>query len=233
MLHYETVSPDLLTVLKRLQLLPEISGFRLVGGTSLSLQIGHRTSVDIDLFTDKAFDSEELQKVISNNFESFEVRWANRNGFTSMINDIKVDFFDWRVAFIKPVLTADGLLLADKQDIAAMKFETITTRKERKDYIDIAFLLKEYDLKTLLSLHKSKYPFISSQFVIESLMAIDYADNTEQPKLFVSYDWQQLKQDVIGAVTSYVDEAKNAIARQQDERLKKAEELLKKKRKEG
>lgn len=64
MLHYETVSPHLLNVLKKIQQLPEVSAFRLVGGTSLSLQMGHRTSVDIDLFTDKSFDIAELQKIL-------------------------------------------------------------------------------------------------------------------------------------------------------------------------
>jgi nucleotidyltransferase AbiEii toxin of type IV toxin-antitoxin system len=51
-LHYNTVTPLLHKVLKQLMKAKEFEDFRLVGGTSLSLQRGHRLSVDIDLFTD-------------------------------------------------------------------------------------------------------------------------------------------------------------------------------------
>jgi hypothetical protein len=229
MLYYESVSPDLLSLLKKLQAFPELSGFRLVGGTSLSLQIGHRVSVDLDLFTDRAFDTTMLQNALSSQFPSFEVRWANQNGFTSVIEDIKVYFFDWHVAFVKPAIEIDGLLLADLEEIAVMKLEAVTTRKERKDFIDIAFLLKRYDLRHLLSIHKLKYPFISGQFVLESLMAVDYADSSEQPKMIIETDWRQVKIEITDAVKQYINEAKKSVMAEQAERLKKAEELLKNK----
>ena len=50
MLHYKTIHPTTLELLKVLQSLPELANTRLVGGTALALQIGHRSSVDIDLF---------------------------------------------------------------------------------------------------------------------------------------------------------------------------------------
>ena len=56
-LYYKTVSPLLLSALQKLMKADEFNSFRLVGGTSLSLQLGHRESVDIDLFTDAAYDS--------------------------------------------------------------------------------------------------------------------------------------------------------------------------------
>lgn len=231
MLHYQTVSPNLLTVLKKIQQLPKLSAFRLVGGTSLSLQIGHRISVDIDLFTDKSFDIPELQKTLKETFDSFEVLWVNKNGFVSKIDDIKVDFFDWHIPFIKPAITEDGICLADKKDIAAMKLEAITTRKEKKDFMDIAFLLGIYSLGDLLSAHKAKYPYMSTKFVIESLQAVDYADNTEPPKMLISYDWENAKLLIIKSVNNYISSLKSNVVTQQEERIKKAEELLKKKNK--
>src|SRR5665213_899656 len=104
MLHYETVSPDLLSVLKKIQSFTELKDFRLVGGTALALQIGHRKSVDIDLFTDKAFDIDGLQNKLYQAFNSFEVIWSNKNGFVAAINGIKIDFFDWHIPFIKDVI---------------------------------------------------------------------------------------------------------------------------------
>lgn len=231
MLHYETVSPHLLSVLKRIQQLPEISTFRLVGGTSLSLQIGHRISVDIDLFTDKFFDIAGLQETLNGTFDSFEVVWANKNGFVSMIEDIKVDFFDWHIPFIKDAITADGICLADKEDIAAMKLEAITTRKEKKDFIDIAFLLELYNLTDLLSAHKTKYPYMSTKFVIESLLAVDFADNTELPKMTIPYNWENTKSLIVKTVNQYVGDLKSDVVKQQEERMRKAQELLKNKNK--
>ena len=51
-LYYETVSPTLQRILHQLMELKSLRGFRLVGGTSLALQRGHRRSIDIDLFTE-------------------------------------------------------------------------------------------------------------------------------------------------------------------------------------
>lgn len=229
MLHYETVSPHLLSVLKKIQQLPELSAFRLVGGTSLALQIGHRISVDIDLFTDKSFDIAELQKTLNKTFDSFEVLWANKNGFVSTIDDIKVDFFDWHIPFIKEPIVEDGVCLAHMEDIGAMKLEAITTRKEKKDFIDIAFILKSYDLAKLLTAHKIKYPYMSTKFVIESLLAVDFADNTEPPKMIIPYDWQDAKSIIIKTVNNYLGNLKEGVVKQQEDRIRKAEELLRKK----
>lgn len=206
-----------------------MAAFRLVGGTSLSF--GHRTSVDIDLFTDKSFEIAELQKTLSKTFDSFEVLWTNKNGFVSMIDNIKVDFFDWHIPFLKPVITGDGICLAGKEDIAAMKLEAITTRKEKKDFIDIAILLGIYSLADLLSAHKAKYPYMSTKFVIESLQAVDYADNTEPPKMLIPYDWENIKSLIIKTVNNYISNLKSDVIKQQEERINKAEQLPRKKNK--
>lgn len=56
-LHYNTVSPLLKNILSTLIAEPLFSPFRLVGGTNISLRLGHRKSIDIDLFTDAQYDS--------------------------------------------------------------------------------------------------------------------------------------------------------------------------------
>ena len=90
MLYYQTVSPGLISLLKKLFSINELNDFVLVGGTSLSLQYGHRKSVDIDLFTDKQFDIRELQLLLNSHFNKFIVSWQNKNRFTCIINDIKI-----------------------------------------------------------------------------------------------------------------------------------------------
>ena len=62
-LHYHIVSPLLLSILKMLTASKEFDAFRLVGGTALSLYKGHRVSVDIDLFTDAAYNSIDFKAI--------------------------------------------------------------------------------------------------------------------------------------------------------------------------
>ena len=62
--------------------LPELKQFHLVGGTSLALQVGHRISVDLDFFTDKSFDIDELRRTLGSEFKEFDLRSSSRTGFT-------------------------------------------------------------------------------------------------------------------------------------------------------
>ncbi len=64
MLHKEVIEPGTLELLKNLQKESELKTFNLVGGTSLALQLGHRKSIDLDLFTDTEFDLEELTSML-------------------------------------------------------------------------------------------------------------------------------------------------------------------------
>jgi hypothetical protein len=64
MLHLNTIDPPLYKVLLDFCHFPAMSGFSLVGGTALSLQVGHRKSDDLDFFTDRSFDLRELKHEI-------------------------------------------------------------------------------------------------------------------------------------------------------------------------
>ena len=68
MLRKEAVSPQLLKLLHRLMSIPELNNHQLVGGTALALQIGHRISVDIDLFSNTDTNYNEIEAVISKEF---------------------------------------------------------------------------------------------------------------------------------------------------------------------
>jgi len=64
MLHTETVAPKTLELLNKLMNDTTFNHFLLVGGTSLSLQLGHRLSVDLDLFTDETFNENDLAEYL-------------------------------------------------------------------------------------------------------------------------------------------------------------------------
>ena len=68
MLHFETVEPGTLSLLKRLMTVPQLKDFSLVGGTALSLKYGHRTSIDLDLFFNKQFLHQPIIEALQENF---------------------------------------------------------------------------------------------------------------------------------------------------------------------
>ena len=75
-----------------------------------------------------------------------------------------------------------------------------------------------------------KYPYMSTKFVIESLLAVDYADKTEPPVMIIPYDWQIAKLLIVNSANNYLNDMKAGVVKQQEDRIRKAEELLKKKR---
>ena len=207
-----------------------MDGFRLVGGTGLALQLGHRISVDIDLFTDKDFDKTNVSRLLQKEFETYVLDWQNVNELVTRIDNIKVDLFNWNVSFIRPPVVENDIVAMDKLEIGAMKLETITTRKDKKDFFDIAFLLQEFSIRELLTCFRSKYPFLNHKMVLESLMAVDFADETNEPVLIKKMTWEDAKKIIVDSVLNFFEAIKDESVRQQQERLRKAEYLLKKKK---
>jgi hypothetical protein len=210
--------------------LPDFHTFRLAGGTALALQIGHRTSADIDLFTDKVFDGKAIQHRLRETFPSFQLFWQNENGFSASINDVKVDVFNWHVRFTLPTVDDVGIRLMHQKEIGAMKLEAITDRKTKKDYADLFFLLKTFSLKELIEGFRIKYPYIDHKFVIESLLSADEADASEMPLMFSSFEWNDAKRSIVSSVNDYVYSLRRTVEDGQAERIKKVEELLRKKK---
>jgi len=172
-LHYETVSKPLLECLQTLMTNNAFDDFVLVGGTALSLQLGHRISVDIDLFTAKDYGSMNLPKiknVLSNIFpcsDGLEKLTEENLGYTVYVGNsrnesIKLDLF-YTENFIAPVLHQDGLRLASLQDIAAMKMQAIVNSKRKKDFWDIHELMEHFSLNELIQYGLQRNPYTLTQ----------------------------------------------------------------------
>jgi predicted nucleotidyltransferase component of viral defense system len=123
--------------------------FALAGGTSLALQIGHRRSIDLDLFSIERFDTKELEIILETtpNF-SFEYKGSNSRMLFSSINNIKCDFVQEPASLLEPFIIEDGVKYFSIKDIAAMKFHTICGRGKKKDFFDVYALLQLYSKDT-------------------------------------------------------------------------------------
>lgn len=203
MLSIQTIQPNTLELLKRLAAHPELRNTRLVGGTALALQYGHRQSIDLDFFGSFPQEKDELIAIAK---QEGEVTIHNRtnNILQLVIDNVKVDFVDYsRYAWIDEPIQGDGFVLASDKDIAAMKVNAIMGRGTRKDFIDLFVLLQYYSLPEIMGFYKQKYPEYSEYRALLSMTYFEDAEMQAMPKMFIDTSWEEMKKTIIKAVEAY------------------------------
>ena len=203
MLSIQTIHPNTLELLKNLASQPELAQTRLVGGTALALQYGHRQSIDLDFFGALPEDKDELVEMTR---RVGNVLVTNRSKMIvqTVVNQVKVDFVDYsRYAWIDDPVQGDGFLLASDKDIAAMKVNAIIGRGTRKDFIDLYVLLQHYSLTEILEFYKQKYPEFSEYRALLSMTYFEDAEMQDMPKMFIDIPWDEMKSTIIKAVKDY------------------------------
>jgi predicted nucleotidyltransferase component of viral defense system len=196
MLYYSTIYPQTLQLLENIQTQPGFESFYLVGGTSLALQIGHRISVDLDLFAYSDARISLLEERI-NQFGEVQILNKTEKILNLRINDIKVDFVNYRYPFIEQPLVSGKIKLSSIPDISAMKLAAITGRGSKKDFVDLYFLLKKYSLKELFQFYQKKYPDGSEFLVFKSLTYFEDAELEPMPQMLSEVKWEEVKATII------------------------------------
>lgn len=200
MLSYETIEPRTLDLLKALMQEPAFADMRLVGGTALALQYGHRQSIDLDFFGDFRCEQEETQEILSK-YGKVEVLKETQRIRIYSVDCIKVDFVYYSCyPWLAEIVLEDGIRLASTKDIAAMKINAIEGRGTRKDFVDIYFLLQHYSLKEILEFYKAKYPNYSDFRALMSLTYFEDAEVQPMPKMFDSTTWSDMQNVIISKV---------------------------------
>ena len=155
-LHYHAVSPPLLKLLRQLMQEKLLALFQLVGGTALALRLGHRVSVDIDLFSDQTFDVQAVAEMLRDRLSIQSLEMA-KNTVCGEVGGIKIDIMAHRYPMIGTVCEVDNIRLSSLEDIAAMKLNAISNRGCKKDFWDYAELLKSFSREEMLSFFAKKY----------------------------------------------------------------------------
>lgn len=201
-LHTETISKNTFSVLKQLMEDERLSSFVLVGGTALALQIGHRISVDIDLFTDVEFDKPVLLKHMRTRFE-FRLPIFTDIALQGFIGNLKTDLVYYVNGFLSKPIVADGIRMTGLEEIAAMKLEAIANMGNRvKDYVDIAFLSEYLSLNQMLAGFKEKFSY-DEAFVLRSLSAFSEVEtNHEIFLMHGKFDWDEVKKRITDMASS-------------------------------
>lgn len=195
MLQLKTIEPGTLQLLRELQSLPMMQDTRLVGGTALALQLGHRRSVDLDFFGTVETISEDIRTTLSESHKVTILK-ESKNINIYLVDDVKVDIVNYSYSWLSEPVLEEGLRLASAEDIAAMKISAIEGRGTKKDFIDLYFLLNQYSLQEILDLYMRKYQEGSLFVAMKSLSFFEDAEQDPMPLMFENVSWEQIKERI-------------------------------------
>lgn len=157
--------------------LPQFRDFYLAGGTALALQIGHRVSVDFDLFSEKEISKDLLAKVKRVFTDNSVVPSVNNpDELTVLIDEIKVAFLAYPFPAVQKLSNLEGVALLSVKEIAASKAYTIGRRGSYKDYIDLYFIISggHSSISEIMEIAQSKYKGeFNSRLFLEQLIYLD------------------------------------------------------------
>ncbi len=203
MLQYKAIHPVTLELLKDLMTEQIYEVFFLVGGTATALHLGHRISIDLDLFSQKDFDAERLKNHLTEKY-NISSTTTTTNTLSTFINfkdtDIKVEFISYKYKLLKPIKIIDGIKLLELDDLIPMKLSAIAGRGSKKDFFDIYFLLRIFNLSKMLDLFKQKFDTENLFHMLKSLTFFDDAENDPEPILLEKVNWNEVKTRIIKEV---------------------------------
>jgi hypothetical protein len=202
-LHLETVEPHTLGLIKSLLQQDYLAGFDLVGGTALALQIGHRKSVDIDLFSANDFSGEEMLARLSSSLHVTPTL-IRPNTLLCIVENVKVDLIKFSEPNLQPLIVDGGVRMKGIKDIACMKLAALSERGAKKDFCDVYFLLQLFSLNEMLEWYKQKTGYKVVMHVIRSLAYFDDAENTQMPVLLKQVDWKEVKKAISLQANQYI-----------------------------
>jgi hypothetical protein len=208
MLQTKSVRDSLWNLLKNLQKSEVFNNFFLVGGTALSLQMGHRISDDIDLFTRNDINKDEILNFLNINYNGkFQIVNIQNIIFQVLIKEIKVDFVKYNYELIEDINIEEGIKYLGKKDISAMKLMAIANRGDQaKDFVDIFYLLKEISLDDMFEYYKQKYKQNDISVIKRSIVYFDDITESNWNSVKLIHDKlsiNEIKNKIIGEMNKY------------------------------
>jgi hypothetical protein len=192
----DTLPPNARQLLKELGQQPLVQPFYLAGGSAAALHLGHRTSVDLDFFTQQ--DEYETEPLIQRlqTIAHLDVQQQGRGTLTGRLGGVRVSFFTYPYPLLAEPEELDGCRIAQLLDIALMKLIAISQRGTRRDFVDLFFICGHgYPLGELLRQIPCKYTTVSypSYHLLRALIYFADADRDPSPLMLAPFEWEQAK----------------------------------------
>lgn len=172
-----------------------VNSFYLAGGTALAFQLGHRVSYDLDFFSSRAFNVFLIRSELAKQ-GTFSVTFEDEKTLDGVLDGVKTSFFEYRYALLFPPFEFEGIHIADKRDVAAMKIDAISSRGSKKDFFDLYFLLQEYSLSELIGFFEKRYSDVhyNKVHVLKSIAYFEDAEREPDPNLIKKASWKEVRE---------------------------------------
>ena len=204
-MHPNILNKNQLAIVKKLKL-PETPSFYLAGGTALALQIGHRTSIDFDFYSQKNFSSSQLAQHIKKTFPNAKALFTEEDTLKTAVGKTELSFFYYSYQMLEPFIKFQSLHLASLADIGAMKLAAIVQRGTKRDFIDIYYLLKIYSLEKIIAFALKKYSPYQPMLILRSLIYFEDAETKDTRPLRIfdpNFSWPEAKDKIFAEVKKY------------------------------
>lgn len=176
-----------------------IRHYYLAGGSGLALHMGHRFSVDLDFFSQRedsvgATDRQALREAYYD--RTLETVHDHEGTYSVTWRGVGVSFFRLpRFPLVEEAPLVEGIPVASKADIGAMKLAAIIDRGTRKDLVDLFFILQDVPLDRLFEVAAIKYSHVTT-FGISATRALAYFEDAEalpMPRMLDATPWSQMR----------------------------------------
>jgi hypothetical protein len=192
--HAEVLSPAAEETIKHLGALESIRSFYLAGGTGLALHLGHRRSVDLDLFSEQPFDEEVLLANLLP-LKDLSVIARARQTLHLHIFDTKVSFLGYSYPALFPFEFFRDFAVADIVDIACMKLSALASRGTRRDFVDLYVIAQTHGLAHLLEQFDRKFAQVdyNKVHILKSLVFFTDAEKEPMPDMLIPLSWETVR----------------------------------------
>ncbi len=172
---------------EQIKLLPLIKlfskNFYLVGGTAIALQIGHRRSIDFDLFTEKSFNPLKIRRIILKNYQINQTLIQGDGELTIIVDQVKLTFLQYPFLIKRNLIFENIIKIPDLLTLGAMKAFALGKRAKWKDYVDLYFIFQKYNFKDLIdktySIFKTEFNEKLFRVQLSYFDDIDYSEEIE------------------------------------------------------
>lgn len=211
MLYWNTVNDLLEESLRILMQSKEFKNFRLVGGTALSLHLGHRMSIDIDLFTDAPYgsiDFKVLEHFLKKSFVFVGGTFGDNPGMGKSyviglggVDTVKLDLYYSMDPFFQEAIQEDGVRMASVDEISAMKIDVVQRGGRKKDFWDLHELLSIYSIRDMVDLHRQRFEWTHDEaLILNNFIDFEKADKDLDPLCLRDKQWEFIKADIEEAI---------------------------------
>ena len=198
----ETISPDTNRLIEKLKNLLWLSPYYLAEGTALALHLGHRTSIDLDFFSES--EVEEMAMVDHlRTAGNLRLDQIGKGTIVGNLDSVRISFFKYPYRLLDPLIEWNGLNVASVRDIALMKMVAISQRGSIKDFIDLFFVAREFKpVDALIPELSVKYVGVqfNTNHILRSLCYFEDAEKEPMPNMIAACDWQEVKEYFVNEV---------------------------------